>query len=164
MKFLDWLFGGESQPKRVVKNPEDKELEMVEEPVISFVKCLKSDPKRFKVSTYSEMYAENSGKWPPIYTWMRNRWGHTGYYKLTDRKEGDEYYAIIYKGEIYSVSGLEFSLNAWERRYIMKSFYGFRQKAKDRKLEMVRRKMDKMQEEQESIEKLERAKLMEKFQ
>lgn len=46
----------------------------------------------------------------------------------------------------------------------MKAFYGFRQKAKDRKLEMVRRKMDKIREEQESIGKLERAKLMEKFQ
>ena len=146
------------------ESPEDTEARMVGEPVLSFVKCLKSNPKRFKVSTYSEMYAENSGKWPPIYTWMRNRWGYTGYYKLVDRKQGDEYYAIIHKGKLYSCTGLNFCLNAWERRYIMKAFHGFRQKAEDRKLGMVRRKLDKMREDQENIEKLEREKLMEKFQ
>ena len=164
MKLIDWLFGGESQPKRAVRNPEDKDLHMVGEPVISFVKCLKADPKRFKLTYHTQAYAKESGLWGEIYHWMCKDSTYTGYVKLVDRREGDEYYGVVHKGGLYSVRGLKFNLNGWEGTYIMKAFRSFRKKAIDRKDAMVSRKMEQYRLQEEYKDQLERKKLMEKFQ
>jgi hypothetical protein len=164
MKFLDWLFGGPSSQKPPIRNPADPELYMVGEPVISFVKCLKSDPKRFKLTYHTQAYAKESGFWGEIYHWMCKDSTYTGYVKLLDRKEGDEYYGVVHKGGLYSVRGLKFNLNGWEGTYIMKAFQSFRKKAIDRKNAMISSKMKQYRLQEDHKEKLEREKLMEKFQ
>lgn len=163
MKFLDWLFGGASTHKPPVRSPADPELHMVGEPVISFVKCLKNDPKRFKLTYHTQDYAVESGLWGEIYGWMSKDSSYTGYAKLLDRREGDEYYVIIHKGRIYRVEGIKFSLNGWELVYLMKSFMKFREKARQRKESILMNVCKSRRLQEQYKDQLERKKLMEKF-
>lgn len=163
MKFLDWLFGGPSSQKLPVRSPTNPELHMVGEPVISFVKCLKSDPKRFKLTYHTQAYAKESGLWGEIYDWMSKDSTYTGYVKLLDHKEGDEYYGVVHKGGLYCVQGLNFNLNGWEQTYIMKAFMKLREKAKQRKERIMVNAARRRQFERDYKDQIERKKLMEKF-
>lgn len=166
MKFLEWLFGSIPSQKPPVRNPEPKEAidPMVGEPVISFVKCLNNNPKRFKLSFHSHSYATESGLWGEIYDWMSKDNSYTGYAKLLDKHNGDEYYGVVHKGELYRVTGLSFSLNIMELRYIKKAFDSFRSEARKRKVRIRERATKLWYEEKDKAEKIERLKLMEKFQ
>ena len=166
MKFLEWLFGSIPSQKPPVRNPQPKEAidPMVGEPVISFVKCLNNNPKRFKLSFHSHVYATETGLWGEIYHWMSKENSYTGYAKLLDRQNGDEYYGIVHRGRLYSVKGLKFSLNGWELSYIMQAFMKFRVKSKERKERILLEQFTRQRRVKEDEDKLERLKLMEKFQ
>ncbi len=166
MKFLKWLFGEIPSQKPPVRNPQPKETidPMVGEPVISFVKCLNNNPKRFKLSFQSHAYATETGLWGEIYHWMSKENSYTGYAKLLDRQNGDEYYGIVHRGRLYSVKGLKFSLNGWELSHIMQAFMKFRVKSKERKERILLEQFTRQRRVKEDEDKLERLKLMEKFQ
>lgn len=166
MKFLEWLFGSIPSQKPPVRNPEPKEAidPMVGEPVISFVRCLNNNPKRFKLSFHNYSYAKESGLWGEIYDWMSKDSSYTGYAKLLDRQNGDVYYGIVHRGRLYSVKGLKFSLNGWELSYIMQAFMKFRVKSKERKERILLEQFTRQRRVKEDEDKLERLKLMEKFQ
>lgn len=136
---------------------------MVGEPVLSFVKCLQKNPKRFKLKIHSRLHVDSTDNWPVRYHWM-NSDGFTGYYSLQDRKDGAIYYAIVHKGSIYSVSGLKFSLNGWEMRYIRDAFIDFRKASLQRKAEMENRIWDVLRTKALVKESMERMLLKEKFQ
>jgi len=166
MKFLNWLFGSPSSQKPPVRNPQPKEAidPMVGDPVISFVKCLNNNPKRFKLSFHKYAYAVETGFWGEIYDWMSKDNSYTGYAKLLDRQNGDEYYGIVHRGKLYSVKGLKFSLNGWELSYIMQAFMKFRLRSKERKERILLEQFTRQRRVKEDEDKLERLKLMEKFQ
>lgn len=155
---------GQKPPVRNPQQPKEAIDPMVGEPVISFVKCLNNNPKRFKLSFHSYAYAVETGLWGEIYHWMSKDNSYTGFAKLRDRQKGDVYYGIVHKGELYSITGISFSLNHWEKRYIKKAFDGFRSKATERKSKMRERAIKLWYEEKDKAEKIERLKLMEKFQ
>lgn len=141
----------------------DVDVSMVGEPVISFVRCLKSTPKRFKLRVHSRGHVDSFDLWPARYSWMHKHDGTTGYYSLEDRNDGSMYYTILHKGSIYSVSGIQFSLNAWEMRYIRDAFFKFRKKAVDRKEKIEQAAWDRYWKVKNEVEKIERTTLMEKF-
>lgn len=135
---------------------------MVGEPVLSFVKCLQADPKRFKLKVHSRKYVDSTDNWPIRYHWMGDQ-TFTGYWSLEDRKDGSMYYAIQHKGEIYSINGLNFSLNGWETKYISEAFFNFRLPARQRLNQMSERKWEVYRKKEAVKESMERMLLKEKF-
>ena len=163
LKLIKKLFT--KTPKETVQDRIDATNKiMVGEPVISFVRCLQATPKRFKLKVHTYSQVVESGEWPEIYPWMRDKLDiHTGYVSLTDKKDDSKYYAIIHKGRLYSVKGLNFPLNGWESEYICKSFHEYRLDAMKRKQRIDQSHWERVREADDIIEKQERLKLMEKF-
>lgn len=162
-KLKSWLFGDIGSNKQhdvvVITTPR-----MVGEPVLSFVKCLKATPNRFKLKCHSYKEATDSANWPTVYHWMAKDGTHTGFASLTDRKDGSTYYAIIHKGRLYSINGLNFDLNGWEMNFISDAFiYEFRKKARNRKEKMLQTYWEKYRMQKDQSDKAERLKLAEKF-
>lgn len=155
---------GQKPPVRNPQQPEEAIDPMVGEPVISFVKCLNNNPKRFKLSFHAYAYVKESGLWGEIYDWMSKDSSYTGYAKLLDKHNGDVYYGVIHQGRLYSVKGVNFSLNGWELLYIMQAFMNFRRKSKERKERMLLEQFTRQRRIKEDEDKRERLKLMEKFQ
>lgn len=135
---------------------------MVGEPVLSFVKCLKKNPKRFKLKAHSRKHVDSTDFWPIRYHWMGA--AHTWYWSLEDRKDGSMYYAITHNGKIYSIKGLNFSLNGWETTYILEAFLTFRMAARERLAKISERKWDERRKKEAVKESMERMLLKEKFQ
>lgn len=135
---------------------------MVGEPVLSFVKCLKANPKRFKLKSHSRKHVDSTDLWPVRYHWMDDQMS-IGYWSLEDRKDGSMYYAIQHKGRIYSIKGLNFSLNAWETKHICDAFFKFRLPARERLNKMSERKWEEYRKKEAVKESLERLLLKEKF-
>jgi len=154
-----------SAPKETVQDRvDDTTKTMVGEPVISFVRCLKATPKRFKLKIHSRYEAESSGKWPEIYPWMIDKLElHTGFCSLLDKKDGSVYYAIVHRGQFYSVKGLKFSLNGWESKYICEAFRDWRKPVIIRRDRINQAYWERERLVKDIVEKQERLKLMEKF-
>lgn len=152
------------QPLVVAKQQKTQVVDpMVGEPVLSFVKCLKKNPKRFKLKVHSRQHVDSTDNWPIRYHWMASD-GFTGFLSLQDRKDNSMYYAIVHKGSLYSVNGLNFSLNGWELKYIYKAFFTFRQESRKRKEKMEQRVWDERRKKEAIKESMERMLLKEKFQ
>lgn len=149
------------QPLVAVQQQEDIDR-MVGEPVLSFVKCLKKNPKRFKLNLHSRQHVDSTDNWPIRYHWMSSD-GFTGYYSLQDRIDGSMYYAILHKGSIYSINGINFSLNGWEMKYIGKAFFTFRQDSRKRKEKMEECVWDGIRKKEAVKESMERMLLKDKF-
>lgn len=147
----------------VVAAQQDTADRMVGEPVLSFVKCLNTNPKRFRLKSHSRSHVDSTNLWPERYKWMDDQM-HTGYWSLEDRKDGSMYYAIQHNGKIYSIKGLNFSLNGWETAYLCKALFKFRLPARQRLNEMSERKWEIYRKKEAVKESLERMILKEKFQ
>lgn len=151
------------QPLVAATQKDEATDRMVGEPVLSFVKCLKKNPKRFKLKAHSRKHVDSIGFWPIRYHWMDDQM-FTGYWSLEDRKDGSMYYAIQHKGKIYSINGLNFSLNGWETAYLIKAFFNFRQPARERLNKISERKWEVYRKKEAVKEAMERMLLKEKFQ
>lgn len=161
IKFLKSLF--KSSPKETVESRiQQTTKSMIEEPVISFVKCLQTNPKRFKLKFHNRE-ANDTGKWGELYGWMDQIGEHIGLASLTDKKDGSVYFGVVTKGSLYRVEGLNFSLNGWELKYLYEAFFEFRAASRKRKQNIENAKLRNWRKQKDIEEKTARMELMEKF-
>ena len=157
MKWLKNLFGKKDLPKAVCVQP-SPDTTMVGEPVLSFVKCLQNNPKRFKLKVRPRAEAAEFGG---LFSWMTL--DTTGFYSLTDKFDGSVYRGVFHKGTIYRVEGLKFSLNGWELNYLTKAFFNFRMPAKKRQQRINQSACERWYAVKNAEENKERQLMMEKF-
>lgn len=157
MGMFSWLFGENKIVHTHLKaEPSHKYDSMVGEPVISFLESLEREPKRYKLEpALSE--CEYTGK---MYPWMSK----SGLCKVTDTKVGTVWLAYLNEKDLYSVTGLPFSLNHWELKAINNAFHSRRMSARIRRDRMYESARVRFREGQRVKELADRAAYAKQFQ
>lgn len=119
-RFKKWALRGNP----LAEPYEPAHVSMVGEPVVSFIKSLHREAGRRYVISEIDPFEYIGEK----YYWMKQ----PNFYQLLDKKTGSIYQGYIHDNQLYSVVGLPFDLNGWEKAALFDAFLGFRCAARDR--------------------------------
>lgn len=119
--------------------------DMVEAPVLGFVKTVLANPRRFRARREFP-----DGKTVKQYTWMTR--DSTQFYGVTDKLLGHKFVVIYHNGDLYNVTGINIVLNMWEKRYLQQQLQPVFTRARKRKNAMRDRQERKVIEERRAAE------------
>lgn len=123
----------------------DKPDNMVNAPVLGFVKTVKANPRRFRCRRVFPSKEEIKQ-----YTWMTRE--STQFYKITDKLLGHHFVATYHQGRLYSVHGTNITLNGWETKYLHEQLSPVFIAAVNRKHQRAQRQADKVRQALQAAE------------